>query len=78
MKNIEMKNLSVNWLFSQQSIVCSRPYSFTAKIVADAVGGYAGAVGKIADEVITELTARGISIRYNRTPTVCYFELLQK
>lgn len=76
MKNMELRILCVDWLWSQQSIICSRPYSFPAKIVAEKVGGYAGAVGMVAEEVITELTARGISIRYVRTPRVCYFELL--
>jgi hypothetical protein len=76
MRNKELKNLCVNWLYGQNSVVCSRPYSFTAKEVADAVGGYAGSVGKVADEVVKELMARGIFIHYNRTPKSCYFELL--
>lgn len=64
MKNIELQNKAIIWLEIQSKTFRTRPQNYTPKEVAEGVGGTYGAVGKIADAVVKELTARGIAIEY--------------
>jgi hypothetical protein len=76
MNETELHNKSVAWLELQDRRFKLRPQRFRPKEVADAVGGAYGILGRIANKVVSELNARGISIRYVRTKSSVYFELL--
>lgn len=64
MKNSELKNKAIEWLETQSKTFKTRPQSYTPKEVAEAVGGAYGAIGKIADLIVPELVARGVSFQY--------------
>jgi len=75
MNNVELKTLAISWILKRSRDFKTRPYSITAKEVADAVGGYAGSVGRVADDVVAELKSQGLSVRYVRGARTCRFEL---
>lgn len=60
----EQKHKAVEWLWQQSHICKTRPYRFTPKQVADAIGGGYTAIGRIQGEIIAELEARGLEIKY--------------
>jgi len=62
--NIELKNRTISFLEQKYKDTKTFPREYTAKEVADATGGYAGNIGKIAKEVIKELNCHGYSIVY--------------
>jgi hypothetical protein len=70
---------SVRFLRDEAAKVKKRPHQlkFSAKHVSSAIGGYAGTLGKVADEVAADLSAMGIPCRYyrNRKPTVFVLDL---
>lgn len=76
MNDPELHYRVVNWLQIQSQEFKTRPQHFRPKVVAEAVGGAFNRLGIIADKVIAELQARGVKIRYVRTVSVSYFELL--
>ena len=76
MTETELNNKSVTWLELQDRRFKLRPQQFRPKEVAEAVGGAYGILGRIADDVVAELRARGVQIRYVRTKSKVYFELL--
>ena len=78
MNEIELTNKAIEWLERQDNCVKLRPHYFKPKEVADAVGGYAGTVGKVAKAVVAELCSRGINIRYVCSGSIRRFELLGK
>lgn len=76
MKNGELRKLVVDYLAGEHSKLqenFSRPYP--AKLVAEAVHGYAGALGKIADSIITDLSALGINCTYDKSKSPTVFVL---
>ncbi len=78
MKNGELRKLVVDFLAEEHSklqVNSSRPYP--AKLVAEAVKGYAGALGKIVDQVLTDLNALGIKCTYDKSTSPKVF-VLQK
>ena len=75
MTESELHNKSVAWLELQNRQFKSRPQRFRPKEVAEAVGGAYGILGRIANKVVLELSAREVQIRYVRTPSSVYFEL---
>lgn len=78
MNDIELKSLAISWIHKRSGDLKTRPYSISAQEVAKAVGGYAGSVGRIADDVVAELEGQGLAVRYVRGSRPCRFELLQK
>ena len=74
MKNIDLRVKAVAFLKNEAEGVKNRPHelTFSAKQVSSAVGGYAGALGQIADGVVNDLVAMGYSCSYcrNRKPAV--------
>ncbi len=75
MKKDELKRKAIAWLESKSKEFKTRPHSFSPKEVADAVGGYAGSLGKVADAVVDELLSRNINIRYLRSGNKRSFDL---
>lgn len=70
---------AVRFIAAEAGKIVKRPHqlSFPAKHVADKIGGYAGTLGKVADEVAADLCASGIQCAYyrNRRPTVFVIDL---
>lgn len=75
MGHSEQKHKAVEWLYCQTRTCKTRPYRFTPKQVSDAIGGGYTVVGIIQEEIICELTARGINIRYLKIGGKRFFEL---
>lgn len=76
MKDSELTNKAVEHLAELATTHKSRPQRFTPKEICDAIGGVHTALGRVADQVVTELTAREVEIRYVRAGKNRYFELL--
>ena len=76
MNEDELKRKAIEWLESQSKAHQTRPQSFRPIEIANAIGGYAGSLGNVADAVVTELISRDIKIRYLRIGKKCRFELL--
>jgi len=80
MKCPELRVKAVAYLRSEVDRIICRPHklSFPAKVVADAVGGYAGTIGLVADQVVFDLQATGIDCMYdrNKRPTAFSINLL--
>jgi hypothetical protein len=76
--DVELKTLAISWIYQRSRGLKTRPYGISAQEVAKAVGGYAGSVGRVADDVVTELELQGLPIRYVRGARPCRFELLRK
>jgi hypothetical protein len=72
----ELHNAAVAWLVQQSRTFKLRPNRFTPKEVAEAVGGGYTLLGRIAEKVAAEVTARGIPARYVKTGLKRHFELL--
>lgn len=72
----EQKHKAVEWLWKQSMDCKTRPYRFTPKQVADAIGGVHTTIGKIQGEIIAELKARGLKIQYLMPGKKRLFELL--
>ena len=74
MKNADLRVQAVRYLKAEAEKIRRRPHELTysAKQVSAAVGGYAGALGQVADEVANDLKAMGVLCTYfrNRKPTV--------
>lgn len=79
MKCPDLRVKAVAYLRSEVDRVCHRPHklSFPAKVVAESVGGYAGTLGLVANQVAADLRAMGIECRYhrNRSPTLFVLDL---
>lgn len=76
MNQTELHNSAVTWLVRQSQNFKLRPHRFTPKEVAEAVGGAYTLLGRVADKVAAELTARAIPTRYMKVGLRRYFELL--
>lgn len=74
MKNVDLRVKAAAFLASEAKKIMNRPYklTFSAKQVSSAVGGYAGALGQIAEDVADDLIAMGFPCNYyrNQKPTV--------
>lgn len=75
MGEVELKNKSIFWLELQSRKFKTRPQSFTPKEVADAVGGAYTSLGKVADQIVNELLARGVKVSYLRAGSRRIFKL---
>ena len=79
MNNADLRVLAVKFLFAESSKVRGRPHEliFSAKQVSVAVGGYAGALGQVAELVSGDLRSMGVACKYfrNRKPTVFVLSL---
>jgi hypothetical protein len=82
MNMLDVRTSAVRFLRSEAAKVKKRPHqlAFSAKDVSVAVGGYAGTLGKVADEVAADLSVMGIPCRYyrNRKPTVFVLDLVRQ
>lgn len=76
MKNSELKRKAINWLEAQSLICKTRPFSFRPNEVAYEIGGTHTALGSIAQEIVQELEARGVRIRYVKSGNQRFFELI--
>ena len=74
MKNADLRVHAVAYLKRKAAEIKhgSHELTYSAKHISSEVGGYAGALGQIADEVAGDLRAMGIDCTYfrNRKPTV--------
>jgi len=75
MNNIELKNKCVEYIFEKIRENKCFPIKFTPKEIADSVGGYAGNVGRVSENIVKELKARGVNIQYIRKNDRRYFEI---
>ena len=73
MNNIELTNAVTKFLRKKAKQSKVFPKRYTPKEIAHATGGYAGAIGKVADDVLAELKGMGIKIKYVRTGSSCKF-----
>lgn len=55
----------MEWLLSQ-SLAYKTVQKFAPQVVAQAVGGYAGTLGHVADLIVLELARRGVDVHYER------------
>ena len=76
MNNDELLRKSVDWLELESKKNKSRPQQFTPREVAEAVGGYTPAMGKVADQIVTELRMRGCKCSYLKKNDKRFFRLL--
>lgn len=76
MTNTELKNKAITWLEKQSRAYKTRPCKFRPKEMTDEIGGAYTLLGSIQNEVIEELRARGVKIRYSKMGNKRYFELL--
>ena len=69
MKHAELRVEAVRFLRREASHIRRRPHQliFPAKVVAEGAGGYAGALGHVAEEVAADLQAMGIACRYDKS-----------
>ena len=68
MNKFDVRTKAVQFLHNESEKVITRPHQlvFTAKHVSSAFGGYAGLLGKVADNVVQDLLAMGVHCRYIR------------
>jgi len=76
MTNTELRNKAITWLEKQSRACKMRPCKFRPKEITDEIGGVHTLLGRIQNEVIEELKARGVKIRYSKMGNKRYFELL--
>lgn len=78
MRQHEQKHKAVEWLCKQAKDCKNKPYRrFTPKQVADEIGGVHTALGgRVAQEIVAELDARGIRANYIPVGNKRFFELL--
>lgn len=69
MKDTELRNKVIAFLEKEAAKCKTFPQMFTAQETAEAVGGVATRIGVISNDVVAELSARGINIRYEKTTT---------
>ena len=55
MNNVELTNKIISCLYNKAKQCRTFPREYAAKEIADAVGGYPPAVGKVANNVVAEL-----------------------
>jgi hypothetical protein len=62
MKNVDLKNKAVSFLTAEHRkiVVPEHENTYSAKFVADQSGGYAGAIGHVAKQIVVDLKANGI------------------
>lgn len=71
----ELKNRAITWLWKQNEEYEVRPCKFSPKEITDQVGGVHTLLGRIQEEVVSELKARGVKIQYLKHGNKRYFEL---
>ena len=64
MKDTELKNKVIKRLLSLNKEQRSYPKEFTAREIAESVGGYTPRIGFIQEAVIAELRSHGINASY--------------
>lgn len=71
MKDLDLISGVVSYLAEEHKkiIAINHKVEFSAKHVADAARGYAGSVGRVAEKVILNLQAMGISCEYDKSST---------
>jgi len=67
MNNVELMNKVISYLDRKARRCTNFPREYSAKEIADSVGGYPPAIGKVADDVLAELRGRGIKVKYVKT-----------
>jgi hypothetical protein len=77
MKHAELRVEAVRFLRTEALNIRHRPHQlvFPAKAVAESFGGYAGALGHVADKVAADLRAMGIACKYDSAPNPKVFIL---
>lgn len=75
MQHDELSNKIIVFLAREAKHNKSRPRNFPAKQVAEKTGGVATSVGRVADQVVRELSARNIKVRYDRSGSPTKFVL---
>ena len=77
MKNVDLKNKAVSFLTAEHRKLVVPEYkkSYSAKFVADQAGGYAGAIGHVAKQIVADMKANGIKCSYNNSTSPATFTL---
>jgi len=77
MKNIDLRNKAVSFLATEHKkiVVPDHEKTYSAKFVADQSGGYAGAIGHVAKQIVADLKANGIKCSYNNSRSPATFTL---
>jgi hypothetical protein len=75
MKDIVLKNKAITWLTEKSIEYKTRPQEFTPSEVADAVRGKFNRIGFIAHDIVLELNAKGIDVKYTNNGNKRYFQL---
>lgn len=75
MHESELKNKTIEWLWCQYKNRKVKPCKFAPKEITDEIGGVHTSLGRIKDDVVAELTARGADARYLKVGNKRYFEL---
>lgn len=74
MKDITLRKKAVDYLACEYAKIHQPDHmvSLPTKHVSEVVGGYAGSLGRVANQVVQDLVAMGIDCRYDRksSPTV--------
>lgn len=75
MKDIELKNKAIAWLTEKSIEYKTRPQKFIPSEVADAVRGKFNRIGFVAHDIVLELNAKGIDIKYTDNRNKRHFQL---
>ena len=77
MRNIDLKNKAVAFLTAEHKklVVPKHEKTYSAKFVADQSGGYAGAIGHVAKQIVSDLKAIGIKCSYSNNKSPATFTL---
>ena len=75
MTDSELANKAIEHLARLDKTNKRRPRPFGPKEITDAIGGVHTAIGRVADQIVIELKARGVKIEYVRSGNKRHFEL---
>ncbi len=79
MKNVDLRVKATKFLQDQSKAIVKPPHKlvFSARQLSESVGGYAGALGKVAHLIVADLEALGVRCSYDRSrsPTLFIIEV---
>ncbi len=80
MKDLDLVNLAVAYLAKEHEKIIQKNHKvdFSAKYIADKVGGYAGSIGRVSEKVVTNLRAMGIFCEYDKNSNPKKFIIYSK
>lgn len=78
MKDIDLKHKVIEYLEMQARSYKCFPQPFTPTKIGADIGAYIPRIGSVADDVVKELQARGIPIRYEKNGNKRMFVILDR